>query len=426
MKVLDVTEFYSQRGGGVRSHLTLKGHILCQWGHDHIVVAPGPSDETRLLMESAPSSRTSNSSGRARVVRIGGRALPYDPTYHLLWRVDKVRAIVREEHPDVLEINSPYVAAASALSCPRTDFGVRTFLWHADFIDTYLRVMLERHTSPRTADVALEPLWALVRRIGGGCEATLCGAKWQVEKLTSHGVPRVVHVPFGVDKAVFNPSARSEEARKVMLDGFPAGPAKDGTKLVVAIGRFAVEKRWDVLVDAYVRLAEKVPARLVCFGDGPERNDIQARMAARPDVRFEGFITDRQALARALASADLLLHSCPYETFGLGVAEAIASGCPVVVPDEGGAAELAQGISAVKYRALDAEACAAAAIELLTRPADKVRGAAISAGSRIASVEDQFRKTMDLYEELLHRTGHGQTKTRAAGADPAARASSSP
>ncbi len=318
--------------------------------------------------------------------------------------MDKVRAIVRRERPDILEINSPYVAAASALACPRTDFGVRTFLWHADFIDTYLRVMLERRASSRAADVLLEPLWALVRRIGGGCDATICGARWQVDKLTQHGVPRVVHVPFGVDKAVFNPRGRDEAARQALLASFEGAPTPTNeTRLVVAIGRFAWEKRWDVVLDAYLRLAKRVPTRLVCFGDGPERAAMQARVAGRTDIRFEGFLTDRPALASALASADLLLHSCPFETFGLGVAEAVAAGCPVVVPDEGGAAELAFGGSSVRYRALDPEACAAAAIALLGRDPAQVRDAALAAVGRIASVEDQFRQTLALYEDLLSR-----------------------
>src|ERR1700745_2658634 len=50
MKILDVTEFYSERGGGVRSHLALKGHVLCQLGHEHVVVAPGSHDDETLLV----------------------------------------------------------------------------------------------------------------------------------------------------------------------------------------------------------------------------------------------------------------------------------------------------------------------------------------------------------------------------------------
>ena len=43
VKIVDITEFYSERGGGIRSHLTSRGHFLCQLGHDHTVIAPGPA-----------------------------------------------------------------------------------------------------------------------------------------------------------------------------------------------------------------------------------------------------------------------------------------------------------------------------------------------------------------------------------------------
>src|SRR5687768_12805984 len=70
VKILDVTEFYSERGGGVRSHLALKGHVLCQLGHEHVVVAPGAEDGEAALAREVP---------RARVIRVRGPASPYDP-----------------------------------------------------------------------------------------------------------------------------------------------------------------------------------------------------------------------------------------------------------------------------------------------------------------------------------------------------------
>jgi alpha-1,6-mannosyltransferase len=95
------------------------------------------------------------------------------------------------------------------------------------------------------------------------------------------------------------------------------------------------------------------------------------------------------------------LHGCPFETFGLGVAEAVAAGCPIVVPDEGGAAELAFGESGVRYEARDVEACAEAAIALLGRDPAGLRDAAKSARENVWSEKDQFSRTIELYEELL-------------------------
>jgi alpha-1,6-mannosyltransferase len=393
VKVLNVTEFYSERGGGVRSHLTLKGQVSCQLGHEHVVVAPGPIDEDERL-------------GEQRVIRIAGPALPYDPTYHLLWRVDKVRSIVKREAPDVLEIDSPYAAAASCLSVPREWFGVRTFVWHSDFIDTYLQsALVERAgVSRTTASAVLEPLWAMVRSIASRCDATLVAAEWIEAKLKGHGLPRVVRVPFGIERSAFSPSRRSEEVRRSLL-----GDRKDAA-ILLGVGRLAFEKRWDVVLDAFDAVQRETPCVLVLFGDGPERDALSARArATNLDVRLVGFETDRVKLAAALASADLLVHGCPYETFGFAVAEAMSSGLPAVVPDAGGAGELAGDAWSARYVAGDAASCAGAIRAMLTRVAgrdgDRVRAGAASAASRLPTVRQQFEATYEAYRGLLAERG---------------------
>ena len=387
MKLVDVTEFYSQRGGGVRTHLTEKAAAAARRGHEHLVFAPGPRHAADPGVHYIP-----------------GPSLPYDPTYHLLWRIGAARRLLRAERPDVLEIHSPYVAAIAALGLRPGEFGVRTFVWHSDFIDTYLRGGLERRLAllfrgraPQAADRLVEPLWAHVRRIADACAMTVVGSRWQKYKLEQHGVARVEHIPFGIEPGRFAPARRSEARRQELLAG-RTGP------LVLAIGRFAVEKRWDVVVDAYARLAERWPgAVLAVFGDGPERHVFKDRLGDRDDVRVLGFERDRDLLAVTLASGDLLLHGCPFETFGLGVAEAIASGLPVVVPDAGGAAEQAPPESAVQYPAGDVAACVAAAEALLAVDPAELRARAAIAARRVPSVVDHFDALFGRYRELLAR-----------------------
>src|SRR6185436_12498401 len=113
------------------------------------------------------------------------------------------------------------------------------------------------------------------------CDATFVAAKWQAEKLRAHGVPRVVHVPFGIERSEFTPDRASEARRRELL-----GDADPRAKLLVGVGRFAVEKRWDVVLDAFVKLRETHEAVLVLFGDGPERDRMKARVGDRSDVRF--------------------------------------------------------------------------------------------------------------------------------------------
>jgi len=353
------------------------------------------------------------------VIRVEGPASPYDPTYHLLVRFDKIAAIVERERPDVLEVHSPYLAALGAMRASPAHFGVRTFQWHSDFIDTYggvLEAHLERKssTSPLLSSLgslvrpAVRPAWALVRAIAKRCDATLVAAEWQVAKLVAHDVPRVVRVPFGIERETFRPDARSYEGRRELLALAGHDAKDDDAPLLVGIGRFAIEKRWDVVLDAFLRLRERRPryahAVLVMIGDGPERERMKERTRGCPDVAFPGFIKDREKLARALASADALVHGCPFETFGLSIAEAMSCGLPAVVPDEGGAAEMHVDGSGERYRSLDVDACTEAIARLLDRLAadgDRVRRATALAVARLPNVREQFEGQVALYERLI-------------------------
>jgi alpha-1,6-mannosyltransferase len=117
-----------------------------------------------------------------------------------------------------------------------------------------------------------------------------------------------------------------------------------------------------------------------------------------------GFERDRGRLAAAVASADALVHGCPHETFGLGVAEALATGLPVVVPDAGGAAEVADAACSEVYATGDARACARAVTSILARVARgraELSAAAVAAAARVPTIEAQFAHAYEVYSELL-------------------------
>lgn len=404
MKIVDVTEFYSERGGGVRSHLTIRGHFLCQLGHDHVVIAPGPRDEDGLLCANAAPGR---SPGLCRVVRLAGPTLPYDHTYHLLGRFDKVRRKVREEDPDVLEAHSPYLGAAAIVACGRTSKRIRTAFWHADHLGTYVEPALTGVLGAQLGRTVASPLRVGVRALLAPFDATFAASRGQAERLRDAGVPNVVQVPFGVDVETFTPAVGSETARYEWL-----GPADRDAVLLVGVGRFAFEKRWDVVLEAFARVRARRPAVLVLFGDGPERERLER--TAPPGVRFAGFEKDRRKLAEALASADVLVHGCPYETFGLGIAEAVACGLPVVVPNAGGALESVDRTCGEVYESLDAAACAAAIERILARDPRELRARAREAATRAPTLAQHFARVLATYEDLRYEKTGGPGRGRPA------------
>src|SRR5581483_1920889 len=202
------TEFCSERGGGIRSHLETRGRLLGNLGHRHIVIAPGPVDLLGTTTEAGHASR---------VVRIRGRPLPYDPTYHLLARFDKVASVVDEAQPDVVEAHSPYLAAAGAIVAGRRRARLVTSFWHADHLEAYVEPALERALGPRRARAGTSLLRYGVRALLAPFDATFVAGRGQAGRLRAVGVPRVFHVPSGVDTATFRPGAGDLGVRERLL-----------------------------------------------------------------------------------------------------------------------------------------------------------------------------------------------------------------
>ena len=92
-----------------------------------------------------------------------------------------------------------------------------------------------------------------------------------------------------------------------------------------------------VAATARVRAAG-VAAGLIFVGTGPDEARLRREALALLGTAagFAGHVSDPAALATAYASADVFLHVNPYEPFGIGPLEAMASGVPVVVPRAGG------------------------------------------------------------------------------------------
>lgn len=366
------------RGGGIRSHLDAKSHVLCQPEMTHRIIAPGPRDSVQPL-----------SSEPATTLELqAGPHVPYDPSYHLLWRPDRVARSIAAFRPHVLEVHSAYLAALAALRAPRDAFEIRTLVWHSDHVGTYLEPWLRPRFGALTSSL-VAPLWAGIRALTGAFAATFVASRTQRDALVAHGAQRVVLLPFGVDRSVFAPG--------------PASPSRT----VVACGRMAVEKRWDVILHAFAEAARERPTwRLLALGDGPERAKLE-RLAARllpPDrVHFAGFLQGRTQLAAALASADVFLHGCPSETFGLSVAEALSCGLAAVVPSEGGAGEWVDGQRVRGFAGSRVQQAASALGTFMDVPRTRLRELPMP---EILDVHAHFARLLEHYTELRQGAKH--------------------
>lgn len=192
-----------------------------------------------------------------------------------------------------------------------------------------------------------------LRYVHNGCHLTLAPSTWTMRQLQADGYRRLRRWGRGVNGELFHPKRHTDAMRARLLGGHD-----DGSMLCLYVGRLANEKRVDLLV----KLAALPGVALAIVGDGALRPELEARFAGT-NTHFTGYMYGDD-LAAAYASADVFCFPSPTETFGQVVQEAMASGLPCIVGDQGGVTDLVQpGISGF-HCPLDADAFAAAATQL--------------------------------------------------------------
>jgi N-acetyl-alpha-D-glucosaminyl L-malate synthase BshA len=115
---------------------------------------------------------------------------------------------------------------------------------------------------------------------------------------------------------------------------------KQGEKIIVHTSNFRPLKRVDDCIRIFKKINEKVPAKLLLIGDGPERSNCEylaKDLGVDKEVTFYG---EQESFVEILSIADLFLMPSQSESFGLSALEAMACGVPVVSSNAGGLPEL--------------------------------------------------------------------------------------
>ncbi|HET9335214.1 MAG TPA: glycosyltransferase [Sphingomicrobium sp.] len=309
----DVTQSWSDVGGGVRTYLRHKRrHILDNTSHRHLMVVPGPRDSVAV-----------EEGGRGVTVTIASPKVPGSPHYRLLLRNRAVRAMLAEHRPDLIECqdayNLPWAAIGHGKRSPGTAL-VAAYMtdFPTVYVDRPFSKWLGRPVGAASARLCYAYCARLYRRFDGVYALSENGG---ASKLRALGVSDVEVVPLGVELGQFSPSKRNAALRRKL-------GLTDGQPLLIYAGRLDSEKRPHIVVEAFRRLPTSLGATLLLLGDGPLREQLVGLEGER--IFAPGYCRDRDDLAAWLASADLYVSAMADETFGISIIEAQASGLPVV------------------------------------------------------------------------------------------------
>jgi glycosyltransferase involved in cell wall biosynthesis len=142
-------------------------------------------------------------------------------------------------------------------------------------------------------------------------------------------------------------------------------------KSVIAAGRFARQKGFDLLVEAWAAVHAKHPDwRLTIFGNGPDREPLLARSAELglgDSIRMPGITRE---LDKELAAASIYVLSSRFEGLPMVLLEAMTTGLPAVAFDcpTGPREVIEDGVNGLLVPPEDVDALSAALCELIEDP----------------------------------------------------------
>jgi 1,2-diacylglycerol 3-alpha-glucosyltransferase len=304
MRIGMMADLYKPHMSGVTNFIDLNKRELEQAGHTVYVFTFGDPD----FADDEPN-----------VIRSPGIPLAETGAYLSLSYPRRARRLL--ESMDLVHVHHPFLSGRLAIRYCRPYNIPVVFTNHTRY-DLYAQAYLP--VLPDQVGIAF--LQAYMPWLCREMDLVIAPSAGLQRVLVGLGVQSpIVVLPNGIDLAPFR------EKREPMLPE-SVGLLPGGVVLIY-VGRLGPEKNLTFLVRAFAGVAAAFPeVRLLLVGDGPERDNLEDRVARsglQGRVGFAGQV-DYADLPPYLGAADAFVTASVTEVHPLSVIEAMASGLPVL------------------------------------------------------------------------------------------------
>jgi glycosyltransferase involved in cell wall biosynthesis len=320
------------------------------------------------------------------VVEFPSFSFPLYPEYRIALPDKRLVKVLDHFAPDVLHYVNPFAFGYRCYDLLHRA-GVRVpsvFSFHTLYGEFVKRYWLLKPLS--------HLLWWFMREYHNRADVNLTVSSIMRDELASRGFRRVEFWPPAVDNVLFHPARKSAAMRARLANGHAQRP------LLLTVSRLAPEKNVGFLAD----LLDHFPdASLAVVGDGPQRSELEGRFAGK-NAHFLGYLKGAE-LAAAYASADAFVYASETETMGNVVLEAMACGCPVVVPRAGGIPSLvSHGETGLLYTPRDLPDAVVATRSVLSDDAFRARlSRAAREAVETSDWEHSIARVREVYQEAI-------------------------
>lgn len=379
MRIAMMTDSWFPTRDGVVTSICIIKESLEALGHKVFIVAPEPEEEYRQEgVYYFPSVRFKS----------------YEGYYVPIYPSNKIE-VMEEIKPDVIHIHGVATMAIRGLICGHT-LGIPTVMTFHTMVDDAAKYYSPIKLPQETMD---KLIWIYLRQILKRMDVVVTPTACIGEELKAHGAEcrHLVTIPTGAKTDVFRPGIPGDEIRR--------RHGLEGKRVVIHVGRISYEKELDMVV----RAMRKVDAVLLVAGKGPAKQDIEDlvdELGLRDKVVFAGFVPDEE-LPMYYNAADIAVSASKFETQGLSILEAMASGKTVACRNGRAFAEIIQdGVNGYLFD--DEDGCVEAIGKALNAP-ESVREASYETAlenSREKSAEkyvDAYRLAIDTKKARTER-----------------------
>jgi len=169
-------------------------------------------------------------------------------------------------------------------------------------------------------------------------------------------------------------------------------------KIITHISNIRKVKRVDDVIEIFDRIQQKMPAKLVIVGDGPEKKSLEILCKNKGITEKVLFVGNSHEVDKILCFSDMFILPSEHESFGLVALEAMACGVPVISSNAGGLPEVnIQGESGFLSDVGNVDEMSENAIKILQDPEMLLK---FKKKAKLISKKFETKAIVPMYEEI--------------------------
>lgn len=320
MRIAFFTDSFYPKVNGVTTYIGVVTRALVEEGHEVMVVAPRWEGTTTHDVEKFVPG--------AKIVLVPGLKMFFYPDLKMGTPTPKTMGEITKFTPEIIHFHTPALMGLEATILARVLKVPLVTTFHTYYMEPESFAAIGLREKGVVSKILQESLWKISERIHSPCDAVIAPTEYVGLDLQNRWEDAHIKVITGaVELSAFSKHKHRDYLRKKYK--------LDQSTVFLSVGRLSAEKHYDVLIVAFSMMLMKHPeARLVFIGGGSARDELEhitKVLGIDYAVKFIGEVSYKEITSRNYYSlGDVFVTPSTWDTQGLSVVEAMASGLPVV------------------------------------------------------------------------------------------------